>query len=307
VLDAPTRCSDRPPHYGHAVECLLVEVQHDAIAPVSYGVRLDLQPPTERLGQDRKQRGLAVNRQPSGIGSIAIRREQGCTARAECAIDVELDPADRQPVAAAIDRRTLREEPLHVGARAVDRIVQSQLDPPRGVQPAQEIDFMETIPGNLQLRPSEAHAALGPQLQCPLGLRIRRRRNQVLNQVHGIVDQHARGLAGRGIFENATPSRVRGVAVDARKLEREAVDHRGVPVRTLKKHRPIAGDLIQVGAARKGWRRPARLDPSSPREPLAGRPLLCALAKPVLQVCNARGAFQIEAQLPEPDTGQVGV
>jgi len=80
VLDAPTRCSDRPPLYGHAVECLLVEVQHDAIAPVSYGVRLDLQPPTERLGQDRKQRGLAVNRQPSGIGSIAIRREQGCTA-----------------------------------------------------------------------------------------------------------------------------------------------------------------------------------------------------------------------------------
>src|SRR5207244_4031960 len=42
VLDAPTRCSDRPPLYGHAVECLLVEVQHDAIAPVSYGVRLDL-------------------------------------------------------------------------------------------------------------------------------------------------------------------------------------------------------------------------------------------------------------------------
>ena len=31
---------------------------------------------------------------------------------------------------------------------------------------------MEIVAGNLQLRPSEAYAALGGELQCPLGLLI---------------------------------------------------------------------------------------------------------------------------------------
>jgi hypothetical protein len=78
------------------------------------------------------------------------------------------------------------------------------LDPSGGLQLAQLVNLVERVAGNLKLCPAEPDTALRTDFERSASVGGGSSRS---TEVHGIVDQHARGLTG-GVFENSAAEAV---------------------------------------------------------------------------------------------------
>ena len=126
------------------------------------------------------------------------------------------------------------------------------------------------------------------------------------DEIHRVVDQDARRLAGRRIPQDLAALGVGRRPRDAGDLERLRVHDDGVPVHALQDHGAVANDGVEILPRREHGRLPLRFDPvraDDPRRPVRRS----ALGEPLLHRLDALDAREIEAELALADVGEVGV
>ncbi len=165
MLDAKARLGDGALRRRHGRHCLLVGIEHEAVAAIADRVRLHLDAALQRRRRDAQDHARLVAQQADALRRIAVRREQRRAARTERAVHVELDAADHEAVIAARPR-TAGQQMIGVCARAVDRGVDTQADLLLRIELAQRCDFRLRGSCILELRPAHAHAAVRTRLEC---------------------------------------------------------------------------------------------------------------------------------------------
>lgn len=88
-------------------------------------------------------------------------------------MDIQLDAAHSALAAAMLRIRPRRQQPVRIGAGAVDGLIQPQLNPSSGIRsqpdswPAQPVNFLEGVAGNLKLCPAHRNRAPRSNLLRP--------------------------------------------------------------------------------------------------------------------------------------------
>ena len=233
-----------------AAERGLVGVEHDAVAAVADRVRANLEARSQGALAQMLHVGLRRAQQPGVRRVVAVRREQRGAARAERAVDVELDRANRQPAVVHV-----HEDDLHIpGTRQLlvrfDDVLANARIADRGQPPA--VTF-------LQRRFGGAHELL-----------VRRRRDRVRDQGHRVVDEDA-GRRAVLVAQDAPAGGIRGGLCDARELHRLRVREQRMPVDAVQHHRPVRQRSAQRAVRGKGLAGPEVLVPAVADDPRIAR------------------------------------
>jgi len=241
------------------------DIEHVVIGAVADRMRRDVQPvrvgsadPLAQIGQARHADAALARR----VGVIVV--EHRC-ARAERPVGQRLDSAPTKPVvAAAFFRDDLGHlfpiDQRHEGIEThVERLARME---PAQRTPAGPVDL-----GIVDVRDPLAQSVADTQQHRLIGIGVALGRDHALDQLGGIVLQHAGRIALR-VADDHAASGVGRVAVDTGQLQRDAVEQVGMQIGTRQGDRRVGSRGVDPVVGRQSPAQPLFI-PCTAQNPFA--------------------------------------
>ena len=162
MLNPPPRLAHLSLLGRHRFERLFVEIENRPVRTIPDRVGFDLDSAPQGFLEQRPQFGFLRCKKPRSVRGVAIRFQQGRAARAEGAVENDLDGALREPKIVAVQRWSFFQEPLRIGARAINGVVDSDLELALRVKPPHQIGIGLLAAGILDLAPAQFDLAFDP-------------------------------------------------------------------------------------------------------------------------------------------------
>ena len=225
MLDAPARALER---IRIRAESALVDIEHQAIATVSNGMRghLGIRGPGA-LQDSRELVGLC--KQEAVTRCVRVVRQQCRAARSERAIDVELDSPNMNQ-AGRIVARTFRQD--FIGVLHVQVVVDTDGEFARLRELLEDGHVLARRAHVVNRCPAPCGVEHDGTLErfAPAGVGEHRKLRAY--PLHRAVDEHAGRRAG-SVAQYLPTGRIDTLCIDPSQCERTAVGNRRVPIRTL--------------------------------------------------------------------------
>jgi hypothetical protein len=306
MLDPPTRIRHGTFIHGDVRESLLVQVEGQAVGAIADGVGPDLDAVAQGTLQDRPEFRGGVRQQASIAGIIVIRLEQRRAARAERAVEVDLDRANGEPVVEFTNERSPIKQKVCAFAGPAHRHVVAYRHAIFTVQLAQRLDFLPAVQDGMQRGPALPRRDLTAHGECRLQVRPAVTGDVPAHQWLCPVDEHPRGLAV-GVFQDLAAERRLRAASDASDGQRFRVRESCVAVGAREIDGPVGNDGVEVLARGEHRRVVMGFDPAAARDPLGIRVRLRPCLQPGLELVQASRVRKIQCQLALADAAQVVV
>ena len=247
---------------------LLDRVEHFLVRGIADGMHRDLEAVERRAAHQIAQLRGREQRQAGVAGIVGVRPLQPGAARTERAVEVELHPAQPQPVIVEPGRRLRTGDQLHCRhTRGIGH--DAHLQPAIVARPAIGLPVLD----------GSAHVGdCGNTLRNQQLLRLGQREvairclgdgDEFLDQVGGAIDEHARGrLRPRDALDPAA-GRIGGLRGHARGLERGGVGPAGMAIDPFEPDGAIGHRRVEVGGGGETPEPPFLLVPAAPDDPPA--------------------------------------
>ncbi len=236
-----------------------------------------------------------------GIGLLEQR-----PARAERAIEPELDPVQPQPVVIQPLRRPRPADQQH-GRHAIGIGHDAQVQPP-GVASAAEghpvLDRGAHVGHRRHAMAEEFDLRL---VQGKVGIGGARRRHVAGDKRHGIVNQHAGRRARSGLSHDLAACRVCRLRGHAACRKRRTAGPDGMAVGAFQHHRAIAHHGIEFGGGGEPAQAPGLLVPAAPDKPGPRREFCGIGGQQRLRFLQRAGARKVERQLGKAGVHDMGM
>ena len=280
-------------------------VQHHRIGAVADRVNRDLEVVDTRAAHEVAELGLVHAQQPGVGGIVRVRRFQRGAARAEGAVEEQLETVEPEPV---VIKPRGRSRAADQGHRVDPERIGDDPDAQRAQIPGAAIglpvldrsahvaDGGEAMFDKVLLRPGEGDIAV-------FGAR---RGHLAADQCGGIVDEHAGRLAIGGAFD---PSARRGLGRggDAGRGKRGGVAPAGMIVDAFEPDRAVGDHRVEFGGGRKPPEPPGFLVPAASQDPWPVG-IVARISCDLLQRFGERtGVRKVEREQTETDCHDVGM
>ena len=245
---------------------LRIEVEHPGIGLVSNRMGADLNAMDHGVGENGAGILVLEAEQARVRRIIRIGSPERRPAGAQGTVRVELDGTGHHPAVAG-GPGTRGEQLVHILP------VHGRIDPqgrfPLGGQGFEGQHIAPWRAHEVHAGPAIAVLHRHPDLQGLDPVLRRFGRQDLLEQGHGIVDQHPRQMAGRVLVDRSAEGRRRRRG-DPGQPQGGAVDGHGVAVGALQDHRIVRCHGVNVGSLQEALLRPAGLDPAPAEDQLPG-------------------------------------
>ncbi len=309
VLDAPAQVR----RLGVRREGLLVDVEHLAVGAVADGVDAHLVAVLDRELGDLARAVQGEGVEAGRVGAVAVGLQQPGAARAQGAVEPQLDAAHGQAVVGVVVGAVEGELFFQVVLGAQHHDPQPHAEVALVGRPLQEIDRLEARARVVEGGDAFRQAFLGGELDdlAHLG-RGGLRRTGAVDELFGGLAQEARGASPR-VLQDVAAFRRLGRLVDAGELHGLGVDEDGVAAGVGEDHRVVGrdgaqrvveGEALHVGLGHLG---PLVLVPAAAADPLARLGVRRGRGHHGDDVVPGFGLSEVELELGVADAREVGV